>query len=102
FCLRAVIGFGCAGIFVTTESWLNAKAQPSERSRIFSIYMVGTFVALGLGQLVIGRVDIAASAPFNVIVTLFAVALVLVSMTRAEPPKIVTVAPLPYVQLLRA
>ena len=26
--LRAVVGFGCAGVFVTTESWLNAKAAP--------------------------------------------------------------------------
>src|ERR1700761_3128404 len=24
--LRALVGFGCAGIFVTTESWLTAKA----------------------------------------------------------------------------
>ena len=35
--LRGVIGFGCAGIFVTTESWLNAKARPSERGRVFSV-----------------------------------------------------------------
>ena len=27
--LRAVVGFGCAGLFVTTESWLNAKTEPS-------------------------------------------------------------------------
>src|SRR4051812_25566588 len=26
--LRAVVGFGCAGVFVTTESWLNAQASP--------------------------------------------------------------------------
>ena len=32
--LRALIGFGCAGLFVTTESWLNAKARPSERGRV--------------------------------------------------------------------
>jgi hypothetical protein len=25
--LRAIVGFGCAGIFVTAESWLNAKAR---------------------------------------------------------------------------
>ena len=31
--LRAVVGFGCAGLFVTTESWLNAKARPSEGGR---------------------------------------------------------------------
>src|SRR5215475_9465319 len=39
--LRAVIGFGCSGLFITTESWL--KAEPAERGRIFSVYMFGTF-----------------------------------------------------------
>src|SRR5260370_24667799 len=36
--LRAIIGFGCAGLFVTTESWLNAKAKPEEHGFVFSIY----------------------------------------------------------------
>jgi MFS family permease len=84
---RAVIGFGCAGLFVTTESWLNSKAQPAERGRVFAIYMVGTFLALAVGQLLIGRTEIEAAAPFNLIVVLFAVALVMVSATRAEPPR---------------
>ena len=44
---------GCAGVFVTTESWLNAKAEPSARGRVFSVYMVGTFVALAIGQLLL-------------------------------------------------
>src|SRR5215475_11046264 len=83
--LRAIVGFGCAGIFVTTESWLNAKALPSERGRVFSIYMVGTFMALAIGQLLISGIDIASTAPFNAIIALFAVALVLVSAARAEP-----------------
>jgi len=60
--LRAVVGFGCAGIFITTESWLNAKAPPSERGRVFSVYMVGTFVALAVGQLLIGRAKIETAA----------------------------------------
>lgn len=90
--LRALIGFGCAGLFIATESWLNAKASPSERGKIFSIYMVGTFLALGLGQLLVGRMEIEAEAPFNVIVALFAVALVMVTVTRAEPPQL-TVEP---------
>src|SRR3984893_2699678 len=85
--LRAIIGFGCAGVFVTTESWLNAKAQPSERGRVFSLYMVGTFVALAVGQLLIGRIDVKGAGPFSVIVALFAVALIMVSTTRAEPPQ---------------
>ena len=54
FILRALIGFGCSGLFITTESWLNAKADPTERGRIFSLYMLGTFLALAFGQLLIG------------------------------------------------
>jgi len=100
--LRAVIGFGCSGIFVTTESWLNAKARASERGQIFSIYMVGTFLALALGQLLIGHAEIETAAPFSVIVTLFAVALVMVSTTRAEPPLVTAATTLSYGQLSRA
>jgi MFS family permease len=100
--LRAIIGFGCAGLFVTTESWLNAKARPAERGRVFAIYMVGTFVALGLGQLLISRVDINGPAPFSIIVALFAIALAIVSTTRAEPPRVSVEEAVPYRQLLRA
>ncbi|WP_231712250.1 MFS transporter [Vineibacter terrae] len=100
--LRAIVGFGCAGLFVTTESWLTAKAQPSERGRVFSIYMVGTFLALALGQLLIIRADIKAAAPFNVIVALFAVALTMVTSARAEPPRVGPEAVLPYGVLARA
>ena len=90
--LRSIIGFGCAGLFVTTESWLNAKAGPAERGYVFSIYMVGTFVAIALGQLLISRVEIETATPFNIIVVLFAAALVLVSTTRAEQPHTVATA----------
>jgi len=100
--LRAIIGFGCAGVFVTTESWLNAKAAPAERGRVFASYMLGTFIALAAGQLLIGIVDIESAAPFNAIVVLFAAALVIVSTARAEPPRLRAVAKLPYGQLPRA
>ncbi len=98
---RAVIGFGCAGLFVTTESWLNAKAPPALRGRVFAVYMVGTFLALAVGQLLIGQIDVDSAAPFNVIVALFALGLVLVSATWAEPPEVVTVAAPPYRELFR-
>jgi MFS family permease len=100
--LRAIIGFGCAGLFVTTESWLNAKAPPALRGRVFAVYMVGTFLALALGQLLIGEIDVDTAAPFSVIVALFALGLVLVSTTWAEPPEIVAAAAPPYRELFRA
>lgn len=94
--LAAAIGFGCAGLFVTTESWLNAKAPEALRGRVFAIHMVGTFLALAAGQLLIGRIDMATAAPFNAIVALFALALVLVTSTRAEPPAVGAAAAPPY------
>jgi MFS family permease len=100
--LRALIGFGCAGLFVTTESWLNAKAPPALRGRVFAVYMVGTFLALAIGQLLIGGIDVDSAAPFNVIVALFALGLVLVSATWAEPPAIASVPAPPYRALMRA
>ena len=100
--LRAVVGFGCAGLFVTAESWLNATVLPSERGRVFSIYMVGIFTALALGQLLIGQAEVATAAPFSKIAVLFAVALVMVSTTRAEAPRTAAAPILPYRQLLRA
>jgi MFS family permease len=100
--LRAVTGFGCAGIFVTTESWLVAKTLPAERGRVFSIYMVGTFLALALGQLLIAKADAEATAPFNGIVALFAIALVLVTAARAEPPRLRATGALAYGVLPRA
>jgi MFS family permease len=100
--LRAVVGFGCAGLFITAESWLNAKAPPSERGRIFSVYMVGTFIALAAGQLLIAKADVASARPFNGIVALFAVGLVMVSTTRAEPPQAIPGQALAYGQLFRA
>lgn len=36
--------------------------------------MVGTFLALAVGQLLIGRAELETAAPFNAIVTLFAMA----------------------------
>ena len=100
--LRAVIGFGCAGLFIATESWLNAKAEPTERGKIFSAYMFGTFLALALGQLLIGHAKVETAEPFNAIAVLFAVALVIVSTTRAEPPRVTTSTSLPFGQLSRA
>jgi MFS family permease len=100
--LRAAIGFGCVGLFVTTESWLNAKASPQARGRMFATYMVGTFLALALGQLLIAGIPVEGSVPFDIIMALFAVGLAIVSATRAEPPAIVAEIRLPFSELVRA
>ncbi len=55
-----------------------------------------------LGQLLIAGAKIETAGPFNAISALFAVALVIVSTTRAEPPRGTVSAALPFSQLSRA
>jgi MFS family permease len=64
--------------------------------------MFGTFLALALGQLLIAGAKIETAGPFNAISALFAVALVIMSTTRAEPPRGAVSAALPFSQLSRA
>jgi MFS family permease len=101
FLLRACTGFGCAGLFIATDGWLSAKAVPTERGRVLSIFRVGIFVALAVGQLLISQVDVRRPEAFNISVAIFAMALALVSLTRAEPPQITAATTLPYGQLSR-
>jgi MFS family permease len=64
--------------------------------------MVGTFIALAVGQLLIGGVAMEGAGPFNAIVALFAIALVMVSTTRAEAPRQIPTPKLHYGELARA
>ena len=98
---RAAIGFGAAGLFITAESWLNAKTEPKNRGKVFSIYMVGTFAALGAGQLLVSGAEITSFRPFNLIAILCALALCMVCTTRTEPPSIDRTEHLPYGLLSR-
>ncbi|MEM7024184.1 MAG: MFS transporter [Pseudomonadota bacterium] len=100
--VRMIIGFCCAGLFIAVESWLNAKAEPSNRGRVFAIYMVAFYAAMATGQLLLGEVDLASVGAFNLITCLFAIALVMIALTRAGAPRQKETPRLPYGQLSRA
>jgi len=99
---RMIIGFGCAGLFITVESWLNAKAEPASRGRVFAFYMVAFYAAMAFGQLLLGAIDLASTGAFNLITCLFAIALVMVALTRAGAPSLGEAPRLPYGDLGRA
>ena len=62
-----------SGLYVTVESWLNARATNETRGRLLSIYMVVVTLGLGLGELLLGLAD-----PIDP--TLFILAGILVSL----------------------
>ncbi len=84
--LRALVGFGCAGLFVATESWLNAKATPATRGKVFAIYMVATYATFAGGQFALNLAPPAEFTLFALAAILFCIALAAVATTRAEPP----------------
>lgn len=87
--IRAITGFGCAGLFIAAESWLNSTSTPQNRGSIFAIYMVATNAAFGAGQFLINLPAPNGFELFSLAAALFCVALVPVSLTRAAAPKLV-------------
>jgi MFS family permease len=84
--LRALTGFGCAGLFVATESWLNAKATTATRGSVFSIYMVATYATFAGSQFMLILAAPTDFTLFALAAILLCLALAVVASTRAEQP----------------
>jgi MFS family permease len=87
--LRMAAGACLVGLYMVIESWLNAQSPNEQRGRIFSVYMIVTFIALAAGQFLLLARPPAAFDLFGVIATLFSLSLVpiaLTSMTQPAPP----------------
>ncbi len=85
--LRVLTGFSIAGLYMVIESWLNERATSETRGRIFSVYQVIAYTALGGGQLLLYVGDPSGPDLFMVSALLLGLALIPVSITRAEHPK---------------
>src|SRR6185312_1277153 len=100
--LRALVGFGCAGLFVATESWLNAKASAATRGTVFAIYMVATYATFAGGQFMLNLAAPTEFTLFALAAILFCLALALVATTRAEQPLPVAISQLKVGELSAA
>ncbi|MCH8504236.1 MAG: MFS transporter [Ectothiorhodospiraceae bacterium] len=86
FVLRVIIGFSIACIYMVVESWLNERADPASRGRVFSLYQIITYVALGAGQFLLHLGDPASAELFMIVGLLFALCLVPVALSQASTP----------------
>ncbi|WP_151671101.1 MFS transporter [Nitrincola schmidtii] len=84
--LRLVDGFCLAGLFIITESWLNARADNKTRGSILAIYMVVNYLASGLGQLFLLFASPDTFEAFAVASICFSLSLMPLMMTRTEAP----------------
>ncbi|KZD07282.1 MFS transporter [Oceanibaculum pacificum] len=84
--LRFLSGMCMAGVFVVTESWLNGAATNQNRGQVLSAYLITTYTALGLGQLLLNVYDPASFVLFSLTSILFSLSLLPLLLDRNATP----------------
>ena len=85
--LRLVSGFCFAGLYVVAESWLNERATNQTRGKLLSLYMVITYVGVGLGQLLLNLSDPQGYPLFVLTSILISIAVVPLLLSGGAAPK---------------
>ena len=82
FALRFVLSFGAGGLFIGSEVWINALANPEKRGQIIGIY--GTCLALGfaLGPLTLEFTKYDGFLPFAAGIAIFSLAAIPLAIAR--------------------
>ncbi len=83
---RFITGFSIISIFVVVESWLNDRATNRTRGKVLSIYMIITFVGIGIGTLLLNFNNPKNYEPFILVSLLLSIALVPILLTKRKPP----------------
>jgi MFS family permease len=85
---RMIVGFCLAGLYSAAESWLNDKAENTNRGRVLGAYNVVHFCGSATGQQILRLDDPKSFALFSGAGALFMLSMVPLAMTRTEPPKV--------------
>lgn len=88
FMMRFIAGFCSSGLFLVCESWVNAFASNQNRGRVLSIYMMVTYGALGMGQLLLNVHDETGTTRFIIVSAMLSLSLVPLILLPAEAPAI--------------
>ena len=88
FFIRILTGISLSGIFIIMESWLNDKSTNQTRGQLLSIYMIVTFVFVGLGQFLLNLSDPAKVDLFILVSILLSFALLPILLSTTEQPNV--------------
>jgi MFS family permease len=88
FVLRVIVGLCVSGMFIVCESWLNASSTNRNRGQMLSLYMIVTYGALGLGQLLLNVSDESGFVRFIIVSCLLSMALVPLILLPSEAPSV--------------
>lgn len=86
--LRLLAGYCMGSAFMCLESWLNTRANNSNRGLLMSLYMVTSYLGASSGQLLLNIPDTNGITIYIVVSVIFSFALVPVSLTALPSPAI--------------
>jgi len=100
FALRILTGICVVGLYMVVESWLNEQSSGPSRGRIFSVYMMSTLVALGIGQFLLLVGDNTELTLFALSAILISLGVVPIAITRVTEPRIELLLPAKLSELI--
>jgi MFS family permease len=100
--LRSVTGFCFAGLIMIIESWINERANNSNRGQILSVYRVIDLSATMAGNALLATADPAEFQLFAAVSIFMSIALVPVALTRSDAPRPILTARLNIRRLFKA
>ena len=92
--LRLIIGLCMMCQYMVLESWLNDRAESSQRGAIFGLYMVATYLGLCGGQIIIMMATGMGAALLLVVALCFALCLVPIALTTRTTAQPMSPAPM--------
>lgn len=84
--MRFMAGFCFPGLYVITESWLNAKAENRIRAQVLSIYFVIQLLGPALGTAMVGMPDPSGNLLFGIVSILISLAIVPLLLSGNKAP----------------
>ena len=97
--IRVLTGVSLSGIYVIMESWLNDKSTNKTRGSILSIYLIITFLFVGLGQFLLNLSDPSEVNLFILVSILLSFSLLPILLSNTEAPNFINPKPIKLKEL---
>ena len=92
--LRMLVGVGMMCMYMVVESWLNEQSSSENRGKVFSGYMMASYLGMVVGQLTLASLPEMGTELLMLVALCFSLCLVPVALTRRIHPEPLTPASL--------
>lgn len=85
--LRVFVGIGMMCNYMVLESWLNEQTEPENRGKVFSMYMITSYLGMVGGQYALSQFPELGLAPLLLVCIAVSFGIVPIATTRRIHPK---------------